>query len=248
MKNSGGNKKITDTKCEKTNKTNKQNNINNYYNIKNNFNNNFSIDINLELNSAQNNSKNKPIIFSSKKIPSKEKNKQKAENSLAKTKNKNVKKDSKAKEAKKGKICLDESSNDDSNISFNLNLNEEKENNYLNNKKEAETEKEIKPQIPELNLAALAECLTCPLCKGIFRNPYTISECMDTFCKRCIFRFKDENSKKPFCPICKIDFNGKVLESLMPNSQLSLVINAFFPEFEVIDKEEKVIISIFEFY
>ncbi|CAM9484052.1 unnamed protein product, partial [Phaeothamnion confervicola] len=30
--------------------------------------------------------------------------------------------------------------------------------------------------------------LVCPLCNGYFRDAYTIPECMDTFCKSCLYK------------------------------------------------------------
>ncbi|CAM9855348.1 unnamed protein product, partial [Chrysoparadoxa australica] len=29
--------------------------------------------------------------------------------------------------------------------------------------------------------------LTCSLCKGYLRDPHTVTECVHTFCKSCIF-------------------------------------------------------------
>ena len=31
--------------------------------------------------------------------------------------------------------------------------------------------------------------LKCPLCTGFFRDAHTINECLDTFCKSCIYKF-----------------------------------------------------------
>ena len=38
-----------------------------------------------------------------------------------------------------------------------------------------------------INKTELLDLLKCPLCKGYYRTPYTINECMHTFCKSCIF-------------------------------------------------------------
>mmetsp|Transcript_27015 Transcript_27015/g.26077 ORF Transcript_27015/g.26077 Transcript_27015/m.26077 type:complete len:83 (-) Transcript_27015:280-528(-) len=31
--------------------------------------------------------------------------------------------------------------------------------------------------------------LKCTLCTGFFRDAHTINECLDTFCKSCIFKY-----------------------------------------------------------
>ena len=31
--------------------------------------------------------------------------------------------------------------------------------------------------------------LKCPLCTGFFRDAHTINECLDTFCKSCIYKY-----------------------------------------------------------
>lgn len=40
--------------------------------------------------------------------------------------------------------------------------------------------------------AEVLEHITCSLCKGVYRNPHTFSECMCTFCKCCIQKYFDE--------------------------------------------------------
>lgn len=207
--------------------------------------NNFSIDINLNPSTKKNNKSNdKPLIFLSKKIPSKEISTKKEENISQKLTNKDSKNDSKKSE--KSKMIISDASKEVLELSFNLDL-EEEENFELNKKSNSvgkNTLKNYKEDNPELNMTELIQCLTCPICNGIFRNPYTINECMDTFCKRCILKFISENSKKPYCPNCKIDLNAKIREGIKYNNQLEYIINVFFPEFAAIDKADKVIFLI----
>ena len=35
----------------------------------------------------------------------------------------------------------------------------------------------------------LHQFLKCPLCTGFFRDAHTINECLDTFCKSCIYKY-----------------------------------------------------------
>lgn len=50
--------------------------------------------------------------------------------------------------------------------------------------------------------AALQECFTCPVCKEVFQEPYTIVECMHTFCRACIESQVEEECNVNECPVC----------------------------------------------
>lgn len=89
----------------------------------------------------------------------------------------------------------------------------------------------------KINIERLIPLLTCSLCKGIFRSPYTINECMHTFCKACIFKEFYSNPNTSVCPICKVNLGGKPLETLIFDHSINTLINILFPEFEKIDKE-----------
>lgn len=89
----------------------------------------------------------------------------------------------------------------------------------------------------KVDLEKLVKHLTCPICTGIFRNPYTIKECMHTFCKGCLFKEFYLNSNKNVCPKCNIDLGGNSTQSFMADSSIDEIIKIIFPEFEMIDKE-----------
>ncbi len=129
---------------------------------------------------------------------------------------------------------------EDLNLNFSLNLNENSEIrsskniNYLDEKTE------------KLNVEELIFHLSCSICKGIYRNPFSINECMHTFCKKCIFKLINENPKKAKCPQCNIEINKTILEGIQHNIQLDHLINSLFPEFAIIDKNEKVVIDLYK--
>ncbi|KAJ7954787.1 E3 ubiquitin protein ligase DRIP2-like [Quillaja saponaria] len=50
----------------------------------------------------------------------------------------------------------------------------------------------------------LEACLTCPLCNKLFREATTISECLHTFCRKCIYK-KITDEDLHCCPICNVD-------------------------------------------
>lgn len=92
----------------------------------------------------------------------------------------------------------------------------------------------------QLNFEKLIELLKCFLCKGILRNPHTINECMDTFCKACILKHFTYTQKNTKCPVCQVELGGRSFESLFFDNSLNVIIQNLFPEFEEKDKQEKV--------
>lgn len=88
----------------------------------------------------------------------------------------------------------------------------------------------------KINKYNLIKLLECYLCKGIFRSPYTINECMDTFCKACIFKYF-YNSNSSCCPKCNMQLGGKPLDTLVVDHSLNTMINILFPQFDDIDME-----------
>ncbi|CAL4926298.1 unnamed protein product [Urochloa decumbens] len=74
----------------------------------------------------------------------------------------------------------------------------------------------------------LARCMTCPLCRRLLRDATTISECLHTFCRKCIYqKFNDEEVE--CCPVCKIDLGCTPTEKLRPDHSLQDVRSKFFP-------------------
>lgn len=92
-------------------------------------------------------------------------------------------------------------------------------------------------EVINIDKEKLVSYLKCPLCKGVFRTPMTINECMHTFCKTCIFKYFFSNQIKDSCPICSIKLGGKPLETLIFDHSISVLIDTLFPEFEALDKE-----------
>jgi E3 ubiquitin-protein ligase DRIP len=83
----------------------------------------------------------------------------------------------------------------------------------------------------------LVSYLQCPLCKGIFRCPMTINECMHTFCKVCIYRHFYSNVNVDSCPSCNTKLGGKPLDTLIFDNSIASLVEIIFPEFDEIDKE-----------
>ncbi|XP_066372601.1 E3 ubiquitin protein ligase DRIP2-like isoform X2 [Miscanthus floridulus] len=74
----------------------------------------------------------------------------------------------------------------------------------------------------------LARCMTCPLCRRLLRDATTISECLHTFCRKCIYqKFDDEEVE--CCPVCKIDLGCTPTEKLRADHSLQDVRSKLFP-------------------
>uniref|UniRef100_A0A0D9VYT9 RING-type domain-containing protein n=1 Tax=Leersia perrieri TaxID=77586 RepID=A0A0D9VYT9_9ORYZ len=75
---------------------------------------------------------------------------------------------------------------------------------------------------------ALAARLTCPLCKGLFREATAITECLHTFCKECIME-KIDDEEIDCCPVCDISLGGDPEEKLRPDHNIQDIRNKVFP-------------------
>ncbi|KAI3990962.1 hypothetical protein MKX01_026146 [Papaver californicum] len=72
----------------------------------------------------------------------------------------------------------------------------------------------------------LAACMTCPLCRKLLKEATTVSECLHTFCRKCIYKkLTDEDC----CPVCNIDLGCVPEEKLRPDHNLQDLRAKIFP-------------------
>nr|XP_027095624.1 E3 ubiquitin protein ligase DRIP2 isoform X1 [Coffea arabica] len=83
-------------------------------------------------------------------------------------------------------------------------------------------------QVVKVKREMIAACMTCPLCNKLFRDATTISECLHTFCRKCIYK-KLSDEELECCPICNIDLGCVPLEKLRPDHNLQDVRAKIFP-------------------
>ncbi|KAM3373736.1 E3 ubiquitin protein ligase DRIP2 isoform X1 [Capsicum galapagoense] len=83
-------------------------------------------------------------------------------------------------------------------------------------------------QVVKVKRDKIAACITCPLCHKLFRDATTISECLHTFCRKCIHK-KLSDEETECCPICKIDLGCIPLEKLRPDHTLQDIRAKIFP-------------------
>ncbi|KAJ8632758.1 hypothetical protein MRB53_026094 [Persea americana] len=83
-------------------------------------------------------------------------------------------------------------------------------------------------QVVRVRREALKACMTCPLCNKLLKDATTISECLHTFCRKCIYE-KLNDDEMDSCPICNTDLGCAPLEKLRPDHNLQDVRAKIFP-------------------
>ena len=79
--------------------------------------------------------------------------------------------------------------------------------------------------------------LKCPLCTGFFRDAHTINECLDTFCKSCIYKFFYEDQNRESCPKCNTHLGGRPLETIISDQTIQKIVDLLYPQFKQKDAE-----------
>lgn len=83
-------------------------------------------------------------------------------------------------------------------------------------------------RVVKVRRETIEACMTCLLCNKLLRDATTISECLHTFCRKCIYqRISDEGLDN--CPICNINLGCIPLEKLRPDHNLQDVRSKIFP-------------------
>ncbi|KAK2647169.1 hypothetical protein Ddye_022364 [Dipteronia dyeriana] len=83
-------------------------------------------------------------------------------------------------------------------------------------------------QVRKLNREELEACMTCLLCQKLFTDATTISECLHTFCRKCIYDNIVEDDLHS-CPICNSDLGVAPLEKLRADNNLQDLRSKIFP-------------------
>ncbi|CAH9051377.1 unnamed protein product, partial [Cuscuta epithymum] len=83
-------------------------------------------------------------------------------------------------------------------------------------------------QVVKVRRQTIAACMTCYLCNRLFREATTISECLHTFCRKCIYKKLSEEDSQ-CCPICKIELGCVPMEKLRPDKNMHAVRAKTFP-------------------
>ncbi|KAA8527701.1 hypothetical protein F0562_035430 [Nyssa sinensis] len=68
-------------------------------------------------------------------------------------------------------------------------------------------------QVVQVRSEKVAACMTCPICNKLFKDATSITECLHTFCRNCIYD-KITEEELDSCPVCNIDLGCAPLEKL----------------------------------
>ncbi|CAO2833019.1 unnamed protein product [Amaranthus hypochondriacus] len=83
-------------------------------------------------------------------------------------------------------------------------------------------------QVVKMKKSVLAACMTCPLCNKLVREATTISLCLHTFCRKCIYdKLSDEDVDT--CPVCDVNLGCVPVEKLRPDHNLADIRAKIFP-------------------
>ncbi|KAI4301159.1 hypothetical protein L6164_034466 [Bauhinia variegata] len=98
-------------------------------------------------------------------------------------------------------------------------------------------------QVAKVKRDTIVACMTCPLCNKLFTDATTISECLHTFCRKCISdKITDEELE--CCPICNIDLGCVPLEKLRPDHSMQDLRAKIFPSKKTKEKAPEVAPSV----
>ena len=108
----------------------------------------------------------------------------------------------------------------------------------------APDEAESQPPVPgpmlaggtiDLPLGPASARLSCSLCHGYFREPFTIAECLHTFCKRCLFLSFARGGKE--CPTCHVNLAPDPYRECLADRTMESIVDKLFPELSGADDE-----------
>ncbi|KAJ4719680.1 E3 ubiquitin protein ligase DRIP2-like [Melia azedarach] len=83
-------------------------------------------------------------------------------------------------------------------------------------------------QVVKVKRETVEACMLCPLCNKLLREATTISLCLHTFCRRCIYE-KLSDEEVDCCPVCNIDLGCLPVEKLRPDHNLQDIRAKIFP-------------------
>jgi hypothetical protein len=103
---------------------------------------------------------------------------------------------------------------------------------------EQSKEAKITNGISEFSLEPLQDMLACQLCTGYFREPYTITKCLHTFCKSCLFFTIGRGHYN--CPTCETYMGKDIAKFSLPDRTMEYLIDkVLFPKLVTEDDEHE---------
>ena len=91
--------------------------------------------------------------------------------------------------------------------------------------------------IKKIKKSDLHPFLKCSLCTGFYRDAHTINECLDTFCKSCIYKYFCEDTNRETCPKCHTHLGGRPLQKIIADQTIQNIVDILYPQFRKADQE-----------
>merc|ERR1719491_558134 len=79
--------------------------------------------------------------------------------------------------------------------------------------------------------------LICSLCGGYFREPYTVVDCLHTFCRVCLSMNLMKDTQE--CPTCHTRIGPDTSKEIVADRALEEIINKIFPELKKKEEEDE---------
>jgi hypothetical protein len=92
----------------------------------------------------------------------------------------------------------------------------------------------VDTRVVRLKMDELNPHLVCRICSGYFRDAYTITECLHTFCKSCLLLAFDNGGRT--CPHCKVDLGPHPLNMILYDRTMQELVNKILPDLEAEDQ------------
>ncbi|KAK4785777.1 hypothetical protein SAY86_002466 [Trapa natans] len=83
-------------------------------------------------------------------------------------------------------------------------------------------------QAAKVKRERIETCMKCPICDKLLKEATTISLCLHTFCRKCIYK-KLSDEESDCCPVCNIDLGCLPEEKLRPDHNLQDIRTKIFP-------------------
>ena len=90
-----------------------------------------------------------------------------------------------------------------------------------------------KDEVVRIPVSELNQLLICKLCLGYFQDAHTITECMHTFCRSCIWAYFDrrDDGRSIPCPRCNTDigFYHIAITKIIFDRNIQSIVDKIFP-------------------
>ena len=105
----------------------------------------------------------------------------------------------------------------------------------------SETDLRVHNGLVDVNLSSLVEHFTCTICSGLYKNPLTITECLHSFCRSCLYKYLSTGVKRCPHPKCGMPLQPDPYKDALQDRTLESLVDKvlFVNAKEKDDMEEK---------